>query len=216
MHVHLGQFEVLGRYYSVPTLDPTTGAATGYALGDLIDTRADLDGVQNLRPEDTGLQDTVWVGPGEALKVIMNFDRPGDYIWHCHILSHEDHDMMRPFKVLGFAGDLTGAISEDSAMPAQGLLELGTVDDAVQGFIAGSFDGAYGSLTLNTRGEWSYMVDQRAQQLPAGESRIEVFTIKELDDTTTHRITVTVLGQNDLGSPGPITASVGYSKQGPF
>jgi len=214
MHVHLGQFEVLGRYYSVPTLDPTTGAATGYELGDLIDTRTDLDGIQNLRPEDTGLQDTVWVGPGEALKVIMNFDRPGDYIWHCHILSHEDHDMMRPFKVLGFAGDLTGAISEDSAMPAQGLLELGTVDDAVQGFIAGSFDGAYGSLTLNTRGEWSYMVDQRAQQLPAGESRIEVFTIKELDDTTTHRITVTVLGQNDLGSPGPITASGGVFQTG--
>jgi len=209
MHVHLGQFEVLGRYYSVPTLDPTTGAATGYALGDLIDTRADLDGVQNLRPEDTGLQDTVWVGPGEALKVIMNFDRPGDYIWHCHILSHEDHDMMRPFKVLGFAGDITGAVTEDSAMPAQGLLELGRVEDALQGFIAGTFAGAYGSLTLNTRGEWSYMVDQRSQQLADGESGSEVFTITELDDITTHTITVTVLGQDDVGTPGPITSSTG-------
>ena len=209
MHVHLGQFEVLGRYHSVPTLDPTTGAATGYALGDLIDTRTDLDGVQNLRPEDTGLQDTVWVGPGEALKVIMNFDRPGDYIWHCHILSHEDHDMMRPFKVLGFAGDITGAVTEDSAMPAQGLLELGRVEDALQGFIAGTFAGAYGSLTLNTRGEWSYMVDQRSQQLADGESGSEVFTITELDDITTHTITVTVLGQDDVGTPGPITSSTG-------
>jgi VCBS repeat-containing protein len=214
MHVHLGQFEVLGRYYSVPTLDPTTGAATGYELGDLIDTRTDLDGIQNLRPEDTGLQDTVWVGPGEALKVIMNFDRPGDYIWHCHILSHEDHDMMRPFKVLGFAGDITGAITEDSAMPAQGLLELGTVDDALQGFTAGTFNGAYGSLTLNTRGEWCYMVDQRSQQLADGESGSEVFTITELDDITTHTITVTVLGQDDVGTPGLITSSTGAFETG--
>jgi len=28
------------------------------------------------------------------------FDRPGRYMWHCHILSHEDHDMMRPFEVV--------------------------------------------------------------------------------------------------------------------
>jgi spore coat protein A len=29
----------------------------------------------------------------------MTFDRPGAYVWHCHILSHEDHDMMRRFHV---------------------------------------------------------------------------------------------------------------------
>jgi spore coat protein A len=31
--------------------------------------------------------------------VIATFDLPGRYEWHCHILSHEDHDMMRPFIV---------------------------------------------------------------------------------------------------------------------
>ncbi|WP_278280923.1 multicopper oxidase domain-containing protein [Clostridium sp. DSM 8431] len=25
---------------------------------------------------------------------------PGEYVWHCHFLEHEDHDMMRPMKVL--------------------------------------------------------------------------------------------------------------------
>jgi FtsP/CotA-like multicopper oxidase with cupredoxin domain len=28
------------------------------------------------------------------------FDRPGEYVWHCHILSHEDHEMMRPYRVI--------------------------------------------------------------------------------------------------------------------
>jgi hypothetical protein len=32
-------------------------------------------------------------------KVIAKFDREGRYVWHCHILSHEDHEMMRPFQV---------------------------------------------------------------------------------------------------------------------
>ena len=196
MHVHLGEFQMLGLYASIPTIDPQTGAVIGYELGDLIDTRSDLAGIQNISPEDTGLQDTVWLGPNEAIKIIMTFDRPGDYVWHCHMLSHEDHDMMRPFKVIGFAGDTQGAISDDSINPAQGLLEVGRVNDALQGFVAGTFIGAYGSLTLNTRGEWSYMVDQRALKLPACESGNDVFTVKELDGITTHTITVTVIGQN--------------------
>ena len=53
-----------------------------------------------LSPEETGNQDTVWVGPGEVLKIIAEFDLPGDYVWHCHILSHEDHEMMRPYQVI--------------------------------------------------------------------------------------------------------------------
>jgi spore coat protein A len=37
--------------------------------------------------------------PGEVTRVIAKFDRPGRYVWHCHILSHEDHEMMRPYHV---------------------------------------------------------------------------------------------------------------------
>lgn len=30
---------------------------------------------------------------------IVDPKRPGEYVYHCHILSHEDHEMMRPFRV---------------------------------------------------------------------------------------------------------------------
>ena len=33
------------------------------------------------------------------MRVIARFDKVGRYVWHCHILSHEDHEMMRPFYV---------------------------------------------------------------------------------------------------------------------
>jgi hypothetical protein len=49
---------------------------------------------------DAGWKDTVRVNPGETVKVIATFDRAGEYVWHCHMLSHEDHDMMRPLTVL--------------------------------------------------------------------------------------------------------------------
>jgi spore coat protein A len=36
----------------------------------------------------------------------MEFEKAGPYVWHCHILSHEDHEMMRPFEVVETAGQL--------------------------------------------------------------------------------------------------------------
>ena len=30
----------------------------------------------------------------------LHFDIPGEFVWHCHLLDHEDHEMMRPFKVV--------------------------------------------------------------------------------------------------------------------
>lgn len=33
--------------------------------------------------------------PGAVTKIRAKFDKPGHYVWHCHILSHEDHEMMR-------------------------------------------------------------------------------------------------------------------------
>ncbi len=215
MHVHLGQYQVLGRYH-ISDVD-TNGDGVmidGYQndLGDLVDTRADLDGIQNLYPEDYGNQDTVWIGPGEVLRVIMKFDRPGDYVWHCHILSHEDHDMMRPFKVLGFTGDTVGAITEDAASAALGLMEIGRADPMKQGFIAGDLTGTLGLGTLTlasnlvlpgamaataNNGEWSYMVGAAAQALAEGEMVTDLITVTELDGVTTHVISVAVTGKND-------------------
>jgi spore coat protein A len=50
---------------------------------------------------ETGTKDTVLVYPGMVTRVKAKFDIPGLYVWHCHILSHEDNEMMRPVCVGG-------------------------------------------------------------------------------------------------------------------
>jgi bilirubin oxidase len=48
-------------------------------------------------PGETGLKDTVIAYPGEITRVKALFDLPGLYVWHCHIVEHEDNEMMRPY-----------------------------------------------------------------------------------------------------------------------
>jgi hypothetical protein len=43
---------------------------------------------------------TAGVYPGGVTRINATFDIPGLFVWHCHILSHEDNEMMRPFKVV--------------------------------------------------------------------------------------------------------------------
>jgi spore coat protein A len=50
---------------------------------------------------EMGWKDTVRAEPGMVTRIIVRFDGyPGRYVWHCHILEHEDNEMMRPFDVL--------------------------------------------------------------------------------------------------------------------
>jgi len=64
---------------------------------------------------ELGYKETVRMNPGEVTTVIMKFDLPtglpftvppsprtggNEYVWHCHILEHEEHDMMRPLVVI--------------------------------------------------------------------------------------------------------------------
>ena len=37
--------------------------------------------------------------PGEVTRVRMRFEQPGQFVWHCHIVEHEDNEMMRPMRV---------------------------------------------------------------------------------------------------------------------
>jgi len=50
-------------------------------------------------PWETGYKDTVIAYPGEITRVKATFDIPGLYVWHCHIVEHEDNEMMRPYVV---------------------------------------------------------------------------------------------------------------------
>ncbi|QHO72484.1 spore coat protein A [Bradyrhizobium sp. CCBAU 051011] len=111
IHLHLPQFQVLGKWH-IDFLDQDengipddtnsdgeitygTGPSPNYAVADIwIGDKIDL------RPEETGWQDTIEVDPHQMVAVIATFDKPGDYVWHCHILSHEDNEMMRPYTVV--------------------------------------------------------------------------------------------------------------------
>ncbi len=50
---------------------------------------------------ERGFKDTVIAYPGEITRVKALFDLPGRYVWHCHIVEHEDNEMMRPYQVAG-------------------------------------------------------------------------------------------------------------------
>jgi FtsP/CotA-like multicopper oxidase with cupredoxin domain len=47
---------------------------------------------------ELGRKDTVVCYPGEVTRVKATFTKPGQYVWHCHIVEHEDNEMMRPFR----------------------------------------------------------------------------------------------------------------------
>jgi len=72
IHVHLVKFKVLGR-----------GA----------------DGKQPPESWEDGFKDTVIAYPGEITRIKANYDLSGFYVWHCHIVEHEDNEMMRPYHV---------------------------------------------------------------------------------------------------------------------
>jgi spore coat protein A len=48
---------------------------------------------------ERGYKDTVIAYPGEVTRIKALFDLPGLYVWHCHIVEHEDNEMMRPYRV---------------------------------------------------------------------------------------------------------------------
>jgi hypothetical protein len=77
IHFHLVHFLILGRY----------------------DVEHPDRSLSSPLPWEQGFKDTVIAYPQQITKIKMHFDRPGLYVWHCHILSHEDNEMMNKFCV---------------------------------------------------------------------------------------------------------------------
>ena len=67
--------------------------------------------------------DIITALPGQVTRIKATFDKPGQFVWHCHILSHEDHEMMRTLCV-GDSENCTGPASHGGAEGAgqQGAL----------------------------------------------------------------------------------------------
>jgi spore coat protein A len=89
VHLHLAAFEVLDRAPFQAARELQTSALQDIQVGP---RRAPLD-------QERGPKDTVLAYPGEVTRIRARFDRAGDYVWHCHNLSHEDNEMMRPLRV---------------------------------------------------------------------------------------------------------------------
>jgi len=52
-------------------------------------------------PEEAGWKDTVRADPKMVTRIIVKFEGYlGRYVWHCHVLEHEDNEMMRPYEVV--------------------------------------------------------------------------------------------------------------------
>jgi spore coat protein A len=104
MHFHLVNVQIINRYPISPSA-PFAGA---------------IGPVRGPDPNETGWKETVKMYPEEITTVIMQFNLPRiqtadggiiptppstrtgnhEYVWHCHILEHEEHDMMRPLVVI--------------------------------------------------------------------------------------------------------------------
>lgn len=50
-------------------------------------------------PWESGFKDTVIAYPGEVTRIRAQFKTPGQFVWHCHIVEHEDNEMMRPYRI---------------------------------------------------------------------------------------------------------------------
>jgi FtsP/CotA-like multicopper oxidase with cupredoxin domain len=63
--------------------------------------RQSMDGgpARGPEPQERGFKDTVIAYPGQITRLKAQFDLPGRYLWHCHILEHEDNEMMRAYQV---------------------------------------------------------------------------------------------------------------------
>ncbi|MGA2167743.1 MAG: multicopper oxidase domain-containing protein [Terracidiphilus sp.] len=88
MHLHLVQFQILQRQ--------------GFNPLALRNGTLELVGIPRLpAANEAGWKDTAVVNPREVLTIIARFEGfTGRYVFHCHMLEHEDHDMMRPFEVV--------------------------------------------------------------------------------------------------------------------
>ena len=90
LHIHLVQFQILDRQpFDVERYNATQGKELVFTGGRVL---PDLN--------ERGWKDTVRAEAGFVTRIISRFiDFSGQYIWHCHILEHEDYEMMRPLLV---------------------------------------------------------------------------------------------------------------------
>lgn len=99
VHLHLVNFQLLNSQSFGGTLVTGVEDETGETKQYLDDIGLFGDPIPP-EPSNRGLIDTAVVEAREMIRITATFDKPGTYVWHCHMLIHEDHDMMRPIEVI--------------------------------------------------------------------------------------------------------------------
>jgi FtsP/CotA-like multicopper oxidase with cupredoxin domain len=85
---HSGEWGAAPDIFRIHLRGPTVDPGPGYVENAPRDMVVSLPGDPEARRP--------W---GQMVRVKATFDKPGRYVWHCHILSHEDHEMMRVLRV---------------------------------------------------------------------------------------------------------------------
>jgi FtsP/CotA-like multicopper oxidase with cupredoxin domain len=91
IHIHETVFEVVDRQ----ALE-TEGEGEEETLATPLEPTDEPRGPE---PWETGFKDTVIAYPKEVTRVRATFGQGGQFTWHCHILEHEDNEMMRPYRI---------------------------------------------------------------------------------------------------------------------
>ena len=107
MHTHLVTFQVVGRTpFDAAAYEETHEPSTGGGVPGGIDPTPYATGpMEPPDPSERGFKDTVKANPGYFTTIRARFELPTGvtapqrYVYHCHIVEHEDNDMMRPFTV---------------------------------------------------------------------------------------------------------------------
>ncbi len=155
MHLHLVAFQVVGRQAISTFISAVTDTVNG------IYTQPQYTGTGPVIPPaawESGWKDTVDCPPGFVTTIRAKFDIAGDkYVWHCHILSHEEHDMMRPMSVSGSAvlnfaagpgGSISGTLNQTVLSPGSAT-EVTAVPNAGYHFVNWTGTGVFISTTAN-------------------------------------------------------------------
>ncbi|AUG80788.1 hypothetical protein CFP65_6120 [Kitasatospora sp. MMS16-BH015] len=119
VHLHLIRFQELTR----AVCDVSSFQGGGTPIGSPVTWGTETP----IPPADQGWKDVIKVSPGELVRIAGQFTgATGKFMYHCHILDHEDDGMMRPFTVTpGAVLDLTGGTGGMGGMDGMGGMATG-------------------------------------------------------------------------------------------
>ena len=123
IHVHLVQFQLLNRQlfdsnnYTVALKNANPVLVPGDGIPNPVDVTPYLLGepVYPTNTNEYGWKDVIQALPNQVTRIIIRFSPQehgtkfpfdptiGSYVWHCHLISHEDNDMMRPLQLVPLA-----------------------------------------------------------------------------------------------------------------